>query len=243
MISARELVKSFNGRAAVDGVSLEVQKGETLAIVGRTGSGKSTLARMLVRLVRPDRGRVFFDATDITELDTRALAPIRKRMQIVFQDPGTALDPRLRVEAILREPLEIHGLDGPEPASMLPKVGLDANLLSRFPNQLSGGQKQRVAIARALALSPEVLVLDEPLSALDTDAQQETIALLQKLRQERSLTYVMISHDLRAVRAFASRVAVMFRGRVVEDKPVSLLFSSPEHKEAQALVMAAEAVR
>jgi peptide/nickel transport system ATP-binding protein len=240
VISAESLSKTHGKKRALDGVSFQIERGENAAIVGASGSGKSTLARALVALDSLDGGRVLFNGIDVHRASRAEMLAVRRRMQIVFQDPGSSLDPRMRIEAILRAPLEIHQLAGPTPAEMLHKVGLSPELLSRRPHELSGGQKQRVSIARALSLSPEVLVLDEVTSALDRSTEGELLALFSALKKEQGLTYVFISHDLRLVRAFASRVMVMFQGRIVEDKAADVLFSSPEHDHTRALLRAEE---
>lgn len=240
MITAEALSKSHGKTRALDGVSFSIARGEIAAIVGASGSGKSTLARALTALEKLDSGRVLFNGIDLHRAGAAEMLAVRKKLQLVFQDPGSALDPRMRIEAILRAPLEIHGLEGPSPKEMLAKVGLASELLSRRPHELSGGQKQRVCIARALALSPEMLVLDEVTSALDRATEYELLALFSALKNEQGLTYLFISHDLRLVRAFASRVLVMFQGRIVEDKRTEVLFSSPEHEHTRALLRAEE---
>lgn len=240
ILAARGLTKKYGETIAVGGVDFELAAGQTAAIVGGSGSGKSTLARLLVRLEAPSAGSVLFEGSELHTLKAAELRKIRRRLQIVFQDPGTALDPRMRVNAILNEPLEIHGLDRPAPSEQLEQVGLDRGLLDRYPHQLSGGQKQRVAIARALALSPSMIILDEPTSALDRESERALFELLFSLKEKRALTFLLISHDLRVVRAFAQRVLVMDRGRIVEDKPTGELFSDPMADPTRALIRAAE---
>jgi peptide/nickel transport system ATP-binding protein len=243
LLSVVDLAKRFEGRPhpAVEGVTFDIEPRETLAIVGRSGSGKSTIARLITRLIAPTAGRILFDGRDITHATRGELLSVRKRMQILFQDPGAALDPRMTVEQAVREPLHIHdaGRNGSERnrvEEFLRLVHLDAGLISRYPHELSGGQKQRVQLARALAVRPELLVMDEPLSALDVLVGAELLELLAALRESLGTAYVLISHDLRAVRHFASRVAVLHRGRIVEMKETEALFRSGENDETRLLL-------
>jgi ABC-type glutathione transport system ATPase component len=216
ILSARALVKVYGGVRAVDGVDLDLERKETLAISGRSGSGKSTLARILVRLVEPTSGTVLFDGVDVTKAGERALVSIRKRLQILFQDPGGALDPRMTVARILDEPREIHGLSlKPSAVELLERVQLSAAHAGRYPHQLSGGERQRVSLARALAVEPQVLVLDEPTSALDVLVQRQILSLLDALKKELGLTYLLIAHDRRVVERFATRSLAMENGRLV----------------------------
>lgn len=244
-----ELGRGFSGFeprrsvAAVAGVSFEVSPSETFAIAGESGSGKSTLARLIARLLSPTSGRIIFEGRDITTLGRRELMPIRRRLQIALQDPSAALDPRMTIDRILEEPLIIHGLSpGREKArvqQLLEEVRLSPAHASRYPHELSGGERQRVGIARALAVAPALLILDEPVSALDLFAQAEVLELLAELRAKAGLTYILISHDLRVVRHFASRVAVMEKGRFVEVAPTAALFRAPAHPYTRALLAAA----
>ncbi len=229
---------------ALDGVSFDLARGETLAVVGESGSGKSTLARAILRLEEPDAGSVRFDGTDVLSLPPRALRALRRRMQIVFQDVGGALNPRMTVAAAVAEGLEIHRLASrPEIPSrvqaLLEEVGLDPGLGARYPAALSGGQRQRVVIARALAVEPTLLVLDEPVSALDVSVQAQVLNLLLDLQARRGLSYIYIAHDLAVVRQIAHRVAVMYLGRVVELGETEPLLARPLHPYTQALLSAA----
>jgi peptide/nickel transport system ATP-binding protein len=223
---------------AVENVSLEVRRGEALAIVGESGSGKTTLARMLLGLLEPSSGAIHFDGTPLRETDRRALA---RRVQPVFQDPYSSLNPRKSVAQIVSLPLAVHGagtraerVDRVE--ELLGLVGLPRRVAHAYPSQLSGGQRQRVAIARALAIRPEVLICDEPTSALDVSVQAQILNLLQDLRDELTLTYVFVSHNLAVVRHIAQRVAVMYFGRIVELGPAEDLFERPRHPYTQALL-------
>jgi oligopeptide/dipeptide ABC transporter ATP-binding protein len=228
---------------AVDGVSLSVTRGETLALVGESGSGKTTVARCLMRLAEPDAGRVAFDGVDVLALKGTALRAFRRRMQMVFQDPYGSLNPRMRVGSAVREPLEIHGLARGAEAdertvALFREVGLDPGYRKAFPHELSGGQRQRVGIARALAVEPEFLVLDEPVSALDVSVQAQVLALLRELQERRGLTYLFIAHDLAVVRQMANRVAVMYLGKIVEEGPAERLFAGALHPYTWSLLSA-----
>jgi oligopeptide/dipeptide ABC transporter ATP-binding protein len=227
---------------AVDGVTLEVRRGETLGIVGESGCGKTTLARTVMKLTEPTKGRIVFEGTDISKLKGRALKPLRRKMQIVFQDPYASLDPRQNVRSALTEPMRIHKLvAGKEEANaraaeLIRLVGLNPDHLSRFPHEFSGGQRQRIAIARALAVNPEFLVLDEPTSALDVSVQAQILNLLKDLQRELGLTYLFISHNLAVVRQMCSRTGVMYLGRLVEVGPTESLFERPRHPYTAALL-------
>jgi oligopeptide/dipeptide ABC transporter ATP-binding protein len=228
---------------AVADVSLAIARGETLALVGESGAGKSTLARCVVRLEDPDAGRMLYAGEDIGTLRGAALRGFRRRVQIVFQDPHGSLNPRMRVGTAVREPLEVHGIArGPDAdarvAELFGEVGLDPDLRGCYPHQLSGGQRQRVGIARALAVGPELLVLDEPVSALDVSVQAQVLALLRDLQERRGLTYLFVAHDLAVVRQMADRVAVMYLGRIVEEAPAERLFADPRHPYTRALLAA-----
>jgi len=235
LLSVRDLRKDYGRRQAVAGVSLEVGRGETVAVVGESGSGKSTLGRCVVRLSRPTSGSVRFDGVELAGLSARRLRPLRPRFQLVFQDPSSSLNPRWSVGRLIGEPLQVQGREG-DVAGLMAEVGLDASLAGRRPHQLSGGQRQRVGIARALSLSPELLVLDEPVTALDVSVQAQIVNLLLRLQEERGLGYLFISHDLSVVGALAHRVVVMSEGRVVEAGPAERVLSRPEHPCTRRLV-------
>lgn len=221
---------------AVNEVSLGVERGGVLGIVGESGCGKSTLARLLLGLIPPTRGQVTLDGQDIGAISRRELA---RRVQPVFQDPYSSLNPRRSIASIVSLPLEVHGIANPrqhKAIEMLERVGLPARLADNTPGQLSGGQRQRVAIARALVMKPEIVICDEPTSALDVSVQAQIINLLIELRREFSLTYVFISHNLAVVEHIATQVAVMYLGRVVESAPTAGLFTQPRHPYTQALL-------
>jgi oligopeptide/dipeptide ABC transporter ATP-binding protein len=246
LLDIQNLVKHYPGRPpvrAVDGVSLTIAAGQTLGLVGESGSGKSTLGRTVLRLQEPTAGRVLFEGEDVFALARGPLRTLRRRMQIVFQDPYSSLNPRMTVGGTLREPLEIHHLAAPAQiqarvAALLDEVGLDAAFAARYPHELSGGQRQRVGIARALSVEPRFIVCDEPVSALDVSVQAQVLNLLADLQQKRRLTYLFIAHDLAVVRHIADQVAVMYLGRIVERAPAAAIYSGPRHPYTRALLSA-----
>ncbi len=229
---------------AVDSVSIAIERGSTLAVVGESGAGKSTLGRSILRLVEPQDGRVTFDGTDIRELGADGMRRLRRRMQIVFQDAGAAMNPRHTVGAFVREPLEIHGLVdrktiAERTARLLGEVELDPLYAERFPHELSGGQRQRAGIARALACDPDFIVLDEPVSHLDVSVQAQIVDLLRQIGRRRNLTYLLITHDVSVVRRMAARIAVMYAGRIVEEGDAVDVLSHPAHPYTTVLLSAA----
>ena len=238
------LVKHFPARGgavrAVDDVSFTLDAGETLGLVGESGSGKSTVARLVVRLLEPTAGVIRVDGTDVANLSRRRLRALRRRVQIVFQDPYSSLDPRMSVGRIVAEGLQGAGRAERERkiGELLERVGLPPAFARRHPHQLSGGQRQRVGIARALAVDPEFLVLDEPVSALDVSVQSQVLNVLHDLQDELGLTYLFISHDLTVVRHLAGRIAVMYLGKLVELAPADQIFDSPRHPYTKALLSA-----
>ena len=257
LLSVRDLAKHFpiaggflNMRTvgqvrAVDGVSFDLAAGETLAIVGESGCGKSTTGRMLLRLTEPTRGSVRFQGEELLSLGRRALRQRRQAIQMVFQDPYSSLSPRLRVEDIVAEPLDVYRLYSTpaertaKVAALLQQVGLAPELARRFPFEFSGGQRQRIAIARALACGPKVIVADEPVSALDVSVQSQVVNLLQDLQESLGISFIFISHDLAIIRHVAHRIAVMYLGRVVEIADAEAIFEAPHHPYTQALISAA----
>jgi oligopeptide/dipeptide ABC transporter ATP-binding protein len=227
----------------VDGVSFSIPAGKTLGLVGESGSGKTTVARTLLRLTEPTAGSFRLDGTEVFGLPAKPLRALRRRMQIVFQDPYGSLNPRMTVRQTLREPLAIHRLvpraeRDARVADLLGEVGLDATLADQFPHELSGGQRQRVGIARALSVQPAFLVCDEPVSALDVSVQAQVLNLLADLQGKRGLTYLFIAHDLAVVKHIADDVAVMYLGRIVERAPAAAVYSQPRHPYTRSLLSA-----
>jgi len=258
LIVAKNLVKEYPRAGGgvsrvVDDVSLTIERGETLGLVGESGSGKSTVARMLLRLVQPTSGAVTFDGTDVLGASHTEMRRLRRRMQIVFQDPYSALDPRMRVGEIVGEPFAIHKDHGTgkvkvamaarserdaRVAELLREVGMDESAMRRFPHEFSGGQRQRICIARALALRPEFLVLDEPVSALDVSVGAQVMNLLQQLQRKRGMTYLFISHSMPLVRYLCTRIAVLQRGRLVEMGECAQVCEQPREAYTQQLIAA-----
>lgn len=248
-LELRDLVKHFPGPRkgtfvhAVNQVSLTVPAGSTVALVGESGSGKTTLGRLALRLERPTSGHILMDGRDITELSQSRLRPLRSRMQMVFQDPWATLNPRMRIRAILEEPLKLHTHDNAQQRrnkieAMTDKVRLSGQLLDRHPAQLSGGQLQRVALARALMTEPRLVVLDEPTSSLDLSVRAEILELLMSLRQNSKVSFLFITHDLGTVRLIAERIVVLYLGAVVEIGPTEEIFRAPAHPYTRALFSA-----
>ena len=253
LLAVRDLVKHYTAGGlfargappvrAVDGVSFDVGRGETLALVGESGCGKSSVGRTVLRLQEPTGGEVRFEDVDVLGLDRTALRRLRRRMQIIFQDPYGSLNPRMTIGAAIAEGMEIHRLArGPEVgrrvAALLEEVGLDPGYGRRYPHEFSGGQRQRIGIARALAVEPSFIVCDEPVSALDVSVQAQVLNLLADLQRDRGLSYLFIAHDLAVVRQIAQRAAVMYLGRIVEAGPTEALLAAPRHPYTVALLSA-----
>jgi oligopeptide/dipeptide ABC transporter ATP-binding protein len=249
LLEARNLTKTFPARDgkgtvhAVNGVNLSVEAGKTLGIVGESGCGKSTLARLLVRLIEVDGGDVLFEGESIQAMNGKKLRLLRRHIQFVHQDPYASLNPRMKVSSIISEPLDIHGIDTrmtrqTRVLELLALVGLDLDAAEKYPHEFSGGQRQRICIARAIALEPKLLILDEPVSALDVSIQSQVLNLLMDLKEQLGLTYVFISHDLSVVKYVSDDVAVMYLGRVVEQGPADVVLPAPLHPYTQSLVSA-----
>lgn len=252
LVEARGVSRSFtNGRSrwtrsvvpAVCEVSLKIYPGETLGVVGESGSGKSTLGRLLLRLLEPTAGEVLFDGRDLARLSREELQQLRREMQVVFQDPVGSLDPRFRVQDLIAEGIDIHGIAAGEERmkiveGLLEEVGLSSAHARRFPHEFSGGQRQRIGIARALALSPRFVVLDEPVSALDVSVQAQVLNLLSDLQRDRGMAYFFVAHDLRVVAHFSDRIAVLYAGRLVEIADREVLLAQPAHPYTQSLLSA-----
>jgi peptide/nickel transport system ATP-binding protein/oligopeptide transport system ATP-binding protein len=253
LLEVRNLVREFSRRPglfsipsvtrAVDGVTFSIEEGETFGLVGESGSGKTTTGRCILRLIEPTSGEVRFRNADVLRYSRAEMRQARRDMQIVFQDPYSSLNPRMRVGDIVEEPLVIHRMGAKAArrarvAELFELVGLDPSQLARYPHQFSGGQRQRVGLARALAVNPSFVIADEPVSALDVSVQAQVVNLLMDLQQRLKLTYLFIAHDLRLVRHICSRVAVMYLGRIVEMGPTERLFDAPAHPYTRALLSA-----
>jgi peptide/nickel transport system ATP-binding protein len=238
------VVKIYDGRTrAVDDVSLDIEAGETLGLVGESGSGKSTLGRLILRLIEPTSGAVTFAGTDVTSASRGDLRRLRREMQIIFQDPFGSLDPRMTVEQVVTEPFVVHEKISSElrmqkAAELMKAVGLDASALQRYPHEFSGGQRQRIGIARALALKPKFIVADEPVSALDVSVGAQIVNLLAQLQRDFGLTYLFISHSMPVVRYLSTRIAVMYKGKLVELGDTEQITARPQHAYTQTLLRA-----
>ena len=231
-----------NKVSALDGVSFNLAQGETLGIVGESGCGKSTLGRIISRLDSPTSGEIIYKGNDIAKKSLAAMRPLRKEIQFIFQDPYASLNPRRQIGAIIEEPMRIHGVSKDERRAraheLLEKVGLDKNSYEKYPHEFSGGQRQRVVIARALTLKPELIIADEPVSALDVSIQAQVLNLFKELQDEMKLTYVFVAHDLGVVRHISDRIAVMYLGKIVELGSVEEIYNNPQHPYTKALLSA-----
>ena len=229
---------------AVDGINFDIKKGETLGLVGESGCGKTTTGRCILRLEKPTAGSIVYDGIDMATLDRRGLSAVRQKIQVIFQDPYSSLNPRLKIGEIIAEPMRVHGIEpvaaerGKRVAELLTMCGLSPRMGDRYPHEMSGGQRQRVGIARALSMRPEFIVCDEAVSALDVSIQAQVINLLEDLREELNLTYLFIAHDLSVVRHLCQRVAVMYLGKLVELAECDELFDNPMHPYTRALLQA-----
>ena len=248
LIQTVDLVKYFNTKRgplhAVDHVNLSIEKGQTLGVVGESGCGKSTLGRTILRLIEPTSGQVLYNGEDIVKYSAKQMKEMRKKMQIIFQDPFTSLNPRMSIHDILAEPLVIHGLaKGKQEIDeavvrLLREVGMDDYHARRYPHEFSGGQRQRIGIARALAVRPQLIIADEPVSALDVSIQSQVLNLMSRLKKEFNLTYIFIAHDLSVVEHISDRIGVMYLGNFVEEANKENLYKNPMHPYTQALLSA-----
>jgi ABC-type oligopeptide transport system ATPase subunit len=247
LLSVRGLKKHFPSRGAVvkavDDISFDVRRGSIVGLVGESGSGKTTAGRSILRLIEPSDGEVVFDGVDVTKLSDAEMRAYRKRMQIVFQDPYSSLNPRLRVSSIIGEALDAHrlakgGARKDRVAELLTSVGLPAEHASRYPHEFSGGQRQRIGIARALATNPKIVIADEPVSALDVSIQAQVVNLMQDLQEEFGLSYIFIAHDLSVIRHISDRIAVMFKGEIVEIGEAENIYQQPQHAYSRTLLAA-----
>jgi len=237
------MLRQIGAVRAVDGVSLSIQPGETLGLVGESGCGKSTLGKALVRLIKPTSGNIFFQDTDITQASQSSLRPLRRDIQMIFQDPAESLDPRMSVRAIIEEPYVIHRLGNRAERNkwvneLLDRVGLPTSSAERYPFEFSGGQRQRIGIARALALKPKLIICDEPVSALDVSVQSQILNLLVELQKDFGLSYLFSAHDLSVVKHVSDRVAVMYLGKIVEIASSDAIYQNPRHAYTRALLSA-----
>ena len=246
ILEIKNLRKEFGTKkpiVAVDNISLTLQKGKTLGIVGESGSGKSTLGRIMLRLIEPTSGQITFNNQDLMQVKPKELRNLRSKMQMIFQDPMASLDPRMSVRELIKEPLDIHNIGSKQERNKVvediaEKVGIAKSALEKFPHEFSGGQRQRISIARAVINKPDLIVADEPVSALDVSIQAQILNLLKELRNEMNLSFIFISHDLSVVKYFCDEVAVMYLGNIVEYAPTSELFAAPKHPYTQALISA-----